>query len=501
MGMVCASSVCSMCPACPCCEFSVNTVVHQHIKDIMKNWMERLTQVAPNCRIRDLKMMTSHDCGTYSIPVTKIGSSISRTQAVDVYEQLDLGVRQIDFRYGPTGDRAMDIAVRHGPHSGGNYFKELIKVKYWLEDNPFEFLIIDAKCEKRVSSTQRSYLMKYFSDKFGKYLITKKDCSNWFNVKAVTLDDIRKRHPKRVLLLVDDMILQGGPEKEENLEQQGFLNKKDFLMSKWHNTGSVQKLFGKILEEIEEIPQVENQFVNLQLILSPKIHLKAITKYCLCLDRTRIDQKQRQLFEHRKVQYFVRDMASKAVNFVMMDFVNYDPHITNFLVGLNFPFKLSILKGYVVCPKGIVVDVTEKLKTLVSNNNSLWIVWFGRDLGIHFAKADLHIIYEYEAGRSAHKEVTLHRDDQYLLNVISHLDVTLEPKDTSDHMMEEFNHRRVTILREPEDDLAISCAHSPPRRSASTSDPEKLRSDTSLSMCLPLVEKFEFKETSFEEGS
>jgi hypothetical protein len=416
--------------------------------EVMRNWMERLGEIAPTIKIKQLKMMTSHDCGTYSIPKHVVGSSLSRTQSVDVYAQLDMGIRHIDFRYGPNGPNEQDLAVRHGPHAGANYFRELIKVKHWLEDNPYEFLIIYAKCEKKVTPEQRNYVIDFYRKKFSTLLITKKDFSSWFNIDDVTLGQLRQYHPKRVMLLVDEMILSN-PKVEEILGNEGFLNSSKLMVSDWHNTGSVSKLFSKIQDDVKMIALRREQFVNLQLILTPKIHAQAIAKYCVCMDRTRIDQKQRLLFMDKQVQYFIRKLGDQNINFLMMDFINYDPNIIVFLVGLNFPFELKVIQGYVVHEKD-TIDVTDKLRSLVTNKNTLWLVNFGKDLDLHFSASTLHVLYEYEPNRPVHKQVKLKKDQQYLLNCVTHLDVTLEGKDDRQKMMEEFHRRRMAIFKDHE---------------------------------------------------
>lgn len=446
MGCICSSALCRICPACPCCGYQPKGALEDQIMEVMRNWMERLGELAPSIKLKQLKMMTSHDCGTYSIPKHVVGSSLSRTQSVDVYAQLDMGIRHIDFRYGPNGANEQDLAVRHGPHSGANYFRELIKVKHWLEDNPYEFLVIYAKCEKKVSPEQRSYVIDFYRKKFSSLLITKKDLSSWFNIDDVTLGQLRQYHPKRVMLLVDEMILSN-PKEEEALGNEGFLNSSKLMVSDWHNTGSVSKLFSKIQDDVKMVPLRREQFVNLQLILTPKIHAQAIAKYCVCMDRTRIDQKQRLLFMDRKVQYFIRDLGNQQINFVMMDFINYDPNIVVFLVGLNFPFKLNILQGYVV-NGNTNLDVTDKLRALVTNQNTLWLVNYGKDLDLKFSTSTLHIVYEYEQNRTVHKQVKMQRDQQYLLNCITHLDVTLEDRESRAKMMEEFHRRKTAIFKD-----------------------------------------------------
>lgn len=453
MGMVCASKLCQVCPACPCCGYSTEAQVKQELKDILKTWIKRITDIAPETRLKNLTMMAAHDCGTYSIPKTKIGSSLSRTQSEDVYEQLDLGVRQIDFRYGPVGLKADDLAVRHGPHSGENYFRELIKVKNWIEDNPHEFLIIDARCEKKISQEQRNFLVHFLLEKFGKVLITKKDTETWFKVDRVTLGDLAKNHPRRVLLLVDSMI-KDFPGKSDSPQVQDLLYRDHFIVSPWHNTGNVTKLFEKVEKSSHTMYKDHPQhFFNFQLILTPKGDLTNITRYCFCMDRGRVDQKHYLMFLDKKVQLFVRSLAggSKAgqTNFVMMDFVNYDPLITQFLVGLNFPYTLNIESASLVVGKK-THDVKKTVNSLVSKDNSLWIVSASKDLEIKFKTAELHLVYKYGAGKLVEKKIFLNSHDQYLLNCITHLDVTLDVRADSSEITADFTDRKSEIFHDTE---------------------------------------------------
>lgn len=425
----------------------------QEIKDILKTWTKRLAEVAPETKLRNLTMMAAHDCGTYSIPKTKVGSSLSRTQSEDVYEQLDLGVRQIDFRYGPIGPKPDDLTVRHGPHSGASYFRELIKVKKWIEDNPHEFLIIDARCEKKISQEQRNFLVHFLIEKFGKVLITKKDTETWFKVDKVTLGDLAANHPRRILLMVDNMI-KDFPSKTDALQVVDLLNRDDFIVSPWHNTGNVSKLFDRVEKSSHSMYKDHpEQFYNFQMILTPKGDITNLTRYCLCMDRGRLDQKHYLMFLEKKAQHFIRRLIGSSkigqTNFVMMDFVNYDPLITQFLVGLNFPYTLNIESASLVVGKK-THEVTKKVNSLISRDNSLWIVSASKDLEVKFKKAELHLVYRYGSGKLVQKRIFLNSQDQYLLNCITHLDVTLDVRTEQAELTTELTERKSEIFHDTE---------------------------------------------------
>lgn len=481
MGLVCASKLCQVCPACPCCGYSTEAQVKQEIKDILKTWVKRLTDVAPETKLRNLTMMAAHDCGTYSIPKTKIGSSLSRTQSEDVYEQLDLGVRQIDFRYGPVGSKPDDLAVRHGPHSGANYFRELIKVKNWIEDNPHEFLIIDARCEKKISQEQRNFLVHFLLEKFGKVLITKKDTESWFRADKVTLGELAAHQPRRILLLVDNMI-KDFPSKTDTPNVEDLLSRDDFIVSPWHNTGSVTKLFERVEKSSHSMYKDHPEhFYNFQMILTPKGDITNLTRYCFCMDRGRVDQKHYLMFLEKKAQMFIRRMVGSSkigqTNFVMMDFVNYDPLITQFLVGLNFPYLLHIEKATLTVGKKIH-DVKKKIISLVSRDNSLWLVSASKDLDVKFKTAELKLTYRYGTGKLVEKKIFLNSQDQYLLNCITHLDVTLDVRADVSEITADFTERKSEIFHQDTETTPLE-THAKPSKPSGLS---KLQG-----MCSPLL--------------
>ena len=108
------------------------------------------------------------------------------------------------------------------------------------------------------------------------------------------------------------------------------------------------------------------------MILTPKADLTNITKYCFCMDRGRIDQKQYMMFQEKKLQNFMRSIVGQSklgqVNYVMMDFVNYDPLIIQFLIGLNFPYVLNIESASLTIGKK-KHDIRKKIGSLISRSN------------------------------------------------------------------------------------------------------------------------------------
>ena len=60
---------------------------------------------------------------------------------------------------------------------------------------------------KEVSQDQRDFVVHFRIEKFGKVMITKKDADTWFRVNEVTLRDLARNYPKRVLMLVDSIVL------------------------------------------------------------------------------------------------------------------------------------------------------------------------------------------------------------------------------------------------------------------------------------------------------
>lgn len=471
MGALCSSPLCTLCPLCPCCGYSgmggtynLKKRINADIDSILKKWLTLLTDLRPDLLLKKTSILASHDSGTYSISKYILGSSISRTQSIGLSEQLALGIRWVDFRFG--GDKTAarggpkELRICHGPHDGANYFKELSKISTFVAQNPQEFLIIDAKCERDINEGQRQYLINQYLRLFPDMLIGQNDIDTWANLETVTLGEIRKHWPKRIFLFVDRWILtpwitNGNTSELSNmnrysvgeLKNLGFLNKNELTVSKWHNTGSSKKLFNLIREDVERIDQNEGKLVNLQLILSPKVHLKAITTYCLCMNRTRIDQKHYMLMKESKLQLFVREIARKELHSVMTDFVNYDPRIPCFLIGLNFPFKLLIFEAYVKDGKN-KKDVKQIIQDLVVRDNSLWIINLGQELGVKTRKIELYITYQFEEHQTVHKKIVRKSKEQYLLNCITHMDVTKDQIRDNKEMIQEYSRRKTSLFQD-----------------------------------------------------
>lgn len=84
MGQLCSNNICSSCPSCPCCGYVSPPMAYTRLKD-SKKWQEELYKHDPSLLVNEIRLPGSHDSGSYSIPESVIGSSISRCQSQTIY--------------------------------------------------------------------------------------------------------------------------------------------------------------------------------------------------------------------------------------------------------------------------------------------------------------------------------------------------------------------------------------------------------------------------------
>lgn len=393
---------------------------------ILKGWMREVTNHNPKLKFRELVAPCSHDAASSTIPKDKLFSALSRTQDISIYQQLNFGARMLDLRYGAGSSKESDLRIFHGPHSGSLVLDVLKEILKFMQENPYEFIVLEIKQERDLTKKQRVYLGNIVFDLFRYLAISKYDLSSWFQIDRVTMKEIEDSG-KRVLVLVDQKLAsilddpestpKGGilsnfsfnfwsnnsqkieeaekaSEITENQLSSGLQSscmfpedsdpiilhfKDEFLISKWFNTDSFKVLFDCHKNHIlNETASVDSKLINSQLVLTNQSNLKTI-KYFVGMETPILINKVRQLFEKAGFMRHFMEMCEERLNFVMTDFINFSPHLTKFMVGLNFNYRLQILKGLVKVEGSkdqAPVDVTSELKEFIFRGNSLWMERF-----------------------------------------------------------------------------------------------------------------------------
>ena len=92
---------------------------------------------------------------------------------------------------------------------------------------------------------------------------------------------------------------------------------------------------------------------------------------------------------------------NRYLNFLMFDFIEFDPCMLSFILGLNYKIDLEVKKAVIEVEDDnhhIVksFDVTKRLNSIVCRRNSLWIVDWERDAGVKLKFGWLNIQIEID---------------------------------------------------------------------------------------------------------
>lgn len=384
--------------------------------------MEKVAKGNPNLLLRKTVMVSSHDAGTYSISPSTCCSGVSRTQEFSLYKQLCIGSRHLDLRYAPkVSGQEQGLVIQHGPHSGNDFYAALQEVLQWLDDHPKEFLILrlcyEAKSGRVIVPAEQIQLIAAVQRGFSKYAITEQDLHTWFQIKEVTLAQASSSY-KRVLIYMDPSILKSFDPKVPPLTYAqlipiGIHIDEDVIHSEWHNTSSKDELFEKNDDhhfpddddsqshhpQVQPVvqtpkPSILERFHISQLLLTPQASAKHIVKYLLGIESLRVDQSVRKLMKNRCLQRYVRELSGRTdtLNLVMMDFIETDPELLRFLIGLNSGTKFKVFSALyredphlinnIPVPVSLPTDVTDAVQQLTVRDNSLWFLDWELDLKI-----------------------------------------------------------------------------------------------------------------------
>lgn len=427
MGCCCSGLICSSLPCIPCCGYSRLTPFPQYSYNRIT---EVIYQHNPKIRLRDMKIISSHNMGTYGIPASRLCSGISKTQYLNISEQLARGVRHLDLRYAPSpkDQSGRTFSIYHGPHHGHDYIQVLYEVLGFLKKNSREFLILICKYEKKsnmpLSREAFYFLMDLIAELFRDLMIKKEDMS-WFNPESVTLEEILD-HKKNVLVMYDKRSITDLYDDEqmlmntEALEKKGLFMNKKYIFNAYFRSSTKAELLQDHTKHIKE-GLSKDILHNLELILTPPKKICTIWQYVFCMDSVRVDQKQRSLVVKDELYLFIRKAVSMdELNIFMLDMVHFHPEMIYFLIGLNF--NQTHIKVKSASFEGVndinPVDVKEKVEGLIVKCNSLWIIDLEQDLGIKDQKGRLKLSLIVNHKKNWRREYSLVRGQHVVVNTL-----------------------------------------------------------------------------------
>lgn len=117
----------------------VTTAYVDDVKDLetevnnqfLQSWQQHIED---DTKLNEMVMPGSHDSGCNNM------MPLARTQAHDIIDQLNGGVRYLDLRVTNKGD---DLVIFHGPIKGQKFSKVLADINTFIANNPTEFLVLD----------------------------------------------------------------------------------------------------------------------------------------------------------------------------------------------------------------------------------------------------------------------------------------------------------------------------------------------------------------------
>jgi hypothetical protein len=294
---------------------------------LMYNWMEEMSDNIKKIKLKDLRLIKSHQSATYSIK-SILMENVSICQDSSIYYQLYGGVRVLDFRPAIYKDKE-GITCGHGPHSGISLIKCFEEIKMFLNKFQKEFVIVEMELGWNFLGTGRNLnyeeklqLLTMIKDTFSTQLITNKD--TWFSFSDSTLEDIWK-HKKQILFLSElftrncEIII-----KEEETSSFGVWDLRTRLFGKWPDTNDREVMQSRINKQIElaHLEDNNSKLFSCYAQLTPQILESVFDLSC-------------KLHQDRFLDNWLDKNLNKRLNIIGFDFCFNSPSFVRKIIYSN----------------------------------------------------------------------------------------------------------------------------------------------------------------------
>ena len=323
-----------------CCQFAFLTQKKksscQCIGSNKNDWISKLDA---NKKLRDVVIPGTHNSASSTISKWSLFSGVAVCQNLTVYQQLNEGARYLDVRVCGHNN---DVVTCHGIVKGGKLADVVDEVKVFLRDNPKEFIIFEIKDEAPMTSSQKHQVLHLIQSTFGERMITYVDLQTWFQLKQVTIGDIRRRQ-KNVLILIHNSFCfhREGISYNMNMVAKEFscFHNSTLLHDKWHNTTNLGDLLDRNLTHLRHLSRYDrDHMICNQLVLTPQPPSNMLDTVCLLFGLKSLQPISlvKQLYQKEDVlHYFIRDRPGLHWNIVSLDFIDFCPQFINFLIEIN----------------------------------------------------------------------------------------------------------------------------------------------------------------------
>ncbi len=298
-----------------------------------------MSKLNSNKKLRDVVIPGAHNSASSTISKWSLFSGVAVCQNLTVHEQLNAGVRYLDIR---VCGHKNDIVTCHGIVKGGKLAGIVEEVNAFLRDNPNEFVIVEIKNEAPMSSLEKHQVLHLIQSTFGERMITAADTQTWFQLKQVTMGEIRKRQ-KNVLALIHNSFSYHHDGKSYNMKmvekEFSCFHNSTLLHDKWHNTTNPGELLDGNLTHLRRFSRYDREcIICSQFVLTPQPPSNLLDTISLLFGLKSLQPIKlvKQLYQEEDLLHsFIRDRPGLHWNIVSLDFIDLCPGFINFLIDIN----------------------------------------------------------------------------------------------------------------------------------------------------------------------
>ena len=288
------------------------------------NWMDEDFEVLKDKTLNEIVLPGSHDSGTYSLKlklapdappavielISKLGKfglkklalkivkKWAEAQCVDIFSQLQIGMRYLDLRV-MWNDHDNSFRMHHSL-IGTNFLNVLRDIKTFSDNHPKEIIILDIST-LNLDDDKYYNLFEMILNLLGFKLLAQD-----YNFSKTYAEIIKLKTP--IVLFFDKQLDYSG---------DLFWDKK-YLVSKWANVDNIEALYdieSKALKDYNDF----NSIFKLQWILTPNVEtiLESLVPFSKVRSLRDLSGECNSIIE-----IFLLDNKENKINIIMLDFVN-----------------------------------------------------------------------------------------------------------------------------------------------------------------------------------
>lgn len=330
----------------------------------MENWMSILNKKICHKKLKNLIIPGSHDSNTHTITNTFFSKKFARCQKINIYEQMKIGIRFLDLRFGSKEEKI--LIDKHGLFIGGPFIKNLEYISEFLNKHPEEFLIINFQNENKLTKEEQILIIDMIKEKIGNFLINEEDRQKWFKIDEVTLNDIWK-YKKRIFCFFSSYIRETGVFTDEYLKNIGIFDQIESIDSKWHNVNNPIKLMEANKINLANRKNIKNKFFCSQFVMTFQPVPEQIIKNLVSFTSPDTYKFVKKLYKNELIQKFISKNLKNNFNILLFDHVDFDLNLIKLLLCSNFKTKLEIFHFSIG-----ELNFTEIMKDKLMNNKFLY---------------------------------------------------------------------------------------------------------------------------------